>query len=157
MDFGAKKVSAVMYIPDVGMIFEAFAEMIRDRGMTCRLDGTNLEDDEGYKRIAASWKVLEDQVRRMEMGKSDDGVVFIWDIDFSTLIGKKIHIETSDGLNREGNLKSIEWGEPIKLFGREIRLPISMRFSDDFDDIVDFNRIKTVNLVTPGPSSAGTD
>jgi len=115
-----------LQIPDVSLMLESFAEMIRDRNLVCKLKGIELKDDPIYQRLQRLWDSVEEQMAT--------DVVFSWDIDLSTLIGKKIAVDTKEGITRTGVLTSIRFGGAVNVFGREVALPVSI-ILDDEDEI----------------------
>ncbi len=71
-------------------------------------------------------------------------VVFSWDIDLSTLLGRRIEVETCEGIKRNGILTEVRFGEPINLIGKVVALPVS--FIIDKEDEITLARIKIVRL-----------
>jgi hypothetical protein len=73
------------------------------------------------------------------------GIVFLWDIDLSTLIGRRVKVETMEGISRTGVLNDVRFHDPIKILDREVHLPKEIVFETD-SDTVTFYRIRSITL-----------
>lgn len=72
-------------------------------------------------------------------------VVFEWEIDLSTLIGRKIVVETVEGIKRIGALRKATFGDPIEIVDRKVAVPVAIQF-DDEADLITFARIRSIRL-----------
>jgi hypothetical protein len=80
-------------------------------------------------------------------------VAFTWEIDLSTLVSRKVEVETIEGIKRTGKLKEIRFSDPIVIDGRECRYPVEIKFMDD-EDLITFNRLKSIRVVRAGQRSS---
>lgn len=81
-------------------------------------------------------------------------VVFTWEIDLSTLIGRRVSIETVEGIARSGRLVDVKFYDPIKIANRNVSVPKEILVGDDKDPIT-FTRIRSITMQHRGPSDRG--
>jgi len=72
-------------------------------------------------------------------------IAFTWDIDLSTFIGRKIAVETIEGIKRIATLREVRFGPKVKIADRFVSIPIEIQF-DDTSDVITFARIKSIQL-----------
>jgi hypothetical protein len=81
-------------------------------------------------------------------------VVFTWEIDLSTLVGRRVSVETVEGITRAGKLVDVRFYDPIEIANRSVSVPKEILIGDDKDPIT-FTRIRSISMQHRGPSDRG--
>lgn len=68
-----------------------------------------------------------------------------WIDTMSGAIGKFVHLETGDGVHREGKLTGLRTRE-IKMNGEDVDLPVAVELNGDPNDYIDFRTITTFDI-----------
>jgi hypothetical protein len=70
-----------------------------------------------------------------------------WDIDLEPLVGCHAHLETMDGIRREGRISAVRT-KSLVIDGEEVTFPASFELNGDPMDEVDLDRLVRVDLVS---------
>jgi len=77
--------------------------------------------------------------------KEDEMLGWSWRIDLTNLMGKRVKIETKDGVYLSGKLTGLDTTEFL-LDERTVKTPVAFRLDDDPEKVVDAARIIRVDL-----------
>jgi len=70
---------------------------------------------------------------------------WIWTIELDSLLDRHAHLETEDGMLREGRITAIRT-RTITLAGETIEVPVAVELNGDPRDLVEFLRLKSVDI-----------
>jgi len=79
------------------------------------------------------------------MGRVRPEENLVWSIDLSSLVGRKILVETDDGHYRTGVLTEIIW-RPIKVLGMDWDSPTALKLDLDESDTIPWLIVKSITL-----------
>jgi hypothetical protein len=71
---------------------------------------------------------------------------WVWDIDLEALVGCNAHIETKDGIKREGRISNIKMSSLV-IGDEEVERPEALELNGDSGDIIGFDRLVRVDLL----------
>lgn len=69
-----------------------------------------------------------------------------WNINLDPLVGKHAHLETKDGIRREGRISAIVM-KSFKLDGQTVDVPGAFELNGDPVDLIPVERLLYVNFV----------